>query len=167
MLEDIRKLKTNFKDSSFLIDILSKLECSYIFELYLELVNPQSYSGAIEKRWIEINKYTKLKSNTECGDYCNNGANVEFKFTYIRGNGYHFVQIRPFHDVDRYDLMCYTSGTGFKVFKIKKAEMATIIDRFGKYAHGCKHRKATETTEYALRGTQGDLLWKELEKASI
>jgi len=94
-------------------------------------------------------------------------------------NSYNYVQIRVNHKIHNYIFTAYyltkdnyMNGGELFIFKIKKENLYSILNKYGAYAHGTISKlgkitledlkKDNNTKEYSLRPKYGSKLWKEL-----
>ena len=104
-------------------------------------LNSQSYGIKIQNRWREINKYKKVKSSEDRGDYKDGSTYAEFKVSYFSDGKWSLLQLRPYQPVDRYDILLVELGNtnmNYTIYKIPKDKMKYLIDRYGETAHGTK-----------------------------
>tara|TARA_Y100000592_G_scaffold21159_1_gene32550 strand:- start:1491 stop:2045 length:555 start_codon:yes stop_codon:yes gene_type:complete len=116
--------------------------------------NSQSYGPKIEKRWREINKYKKIKSTENRGDYKDGSEYTEFKVSYFSEGKWSLLQLRPYQSVDRYDILLAELGNTnmkYTIYKIPKDKMKYLIDKYGEVAHGTKRSNSdNKNLEYRI-----------------
>jgi hypothetical protein len=190
---DSHKESKSSKDDKIkkkLYDLLNKQKVNHIYEIkkqknlkyahiYCKINNLSGQiTGPLLEKYI-IDKYNMKKhKSTDClGDCKKNNQNIEIKCSLGSEShqDFNYVQIRLNHDIHIYILTAYfidntnlhNLGELF-IFYIPKNEMISLINQFGKYAHGTIKENGIITNsiniqkEYALRPKYNDPCWKKL-----
>jgi len=147
----------------------------------LHRLSAQKFGPLLERYIIERFNFVKNRATDCTGDCVKADENVEIKVS-LGGQSYNkfnYVQIRMHHDVSQYLLTAYTlcndnvdnEGELF-VFRVPHTKMLELLLLHGSYAHGTKKVNGpitqeslndnSNTKEYALRTSRGDVCWKAL-----
>ena len=129
LLEFIDRQKKNFQEPNDFREFL--IHCKLV-------LNPQSYGAKIQKRWIKDNLYTSVSSSENRGDYKEGTSFVEFKVSYQSNEGWTLLQLRPYQDIERYDILLVDKKYNYRLYKIPKEIMENLIEKYGGHCHGTK-----------------------------
>jgi hypothetical protein len=146
LIKELTQQKTKFIESKDFSEFI--IDC----KLFL---NPQSYGSKIEKRWIKDNGYKKVKSTLNRGDYQDGDEWVEFKVSFESQGRWFLLQIRPYQDIDRYDILLIDADMKPTIYKLSKDKMKELVDKFGDVCHGTKTSNQNNTNlEYRITLTK-------------
>lgn len=146
LIKELTQQKTKFIESKDFSEFI--IDC----KLFL---NPQSYGSKIEKRWIKDNGYKKVKSTLNRGDYQDGDEWVEFKVSFESQGKWFLLQIRPYQDIDRYDILLIDADMKPTIYKLSKEKMKELVDKFGDVCHGTKMSNQDNTNlEYRITLTK-------------
>ena len=113
--------------------------------------NPQSYGIQIQNKWMRMFGYKSIAKSKNRGDYKDTDEYVEFKVSYLSNNTWSIVQLRPYQDVDRYDIMLIDNKYNHILYKIPSDKMKSLIDKYGDVAHGTKESNSdNKNIEYRI-----------------
>ena len=178
VLRDILNVSTI--DHTKVIMTLPTLKDAHIY-CVTQRVSAQQFGPLIQNYIIEHFGFTINKASDINGDCSKEEKNYEIKVS-LGGNQFNkfnYVQIRPSHNIHTYILTAYhldksslkDKGKLF-IFIVSKADMNTLLTKYGTYAHGTKKEHGLITLEdlinpenkkeYALRPLYGDACWKAL-----
>lgn len=135
----------------------------------VQVRNPQSYGAMLEKRYIHELGLKKIDSKEGRGDFMNlkTGKYTEFKVSVAKpltNRAVNFVQIRPHHEIDDYNLVIVDKNTGkSELFVMTKANMTKELEAHGGLAHGRIADAAHDKNEFAIRfsATETDVVYKQ------
>lgn len=132
-----------------------------LFIRKMRLLSAQSYGGRIERYLISHFGWEKVPQADDRGDAVDgDGRYWEIKVSVMyRPDGAvaNFVQLRPWQDIDGYQLFVVDVDNRVWRFVLTPEQMADEVDRFGGYAHGTADvGDGNERAEMAVR-----LPWRE------
>lgn len=146
LIKELTKKKKHFTESRNFSEFI--IDC----KLFL---NPQSYGSKIEKRWVRDNGYKKVPSSLNRGDYRDGEEWVEFKASFESNGRWFLLQIRPYQEIDRYDILLIDENMNPTLYKVSKDKMQDLVNKFGAVCHGNKLSNQDNTNlEYRMTLTK-------------
>ena len=80
---------------------------------------------------------------------------VEFKVSFESQGKWFLLQIRPYQDIDRYDILLIDADMKPTIYKLSKEKMKELVDKFGDVCHGTKMSNQDNTNlEYRITLTR-------------
>ena len=140
LLNYITTMKENFIESNDMKEFL--IDCKLA-------LHSSAYGKRIEKRWIKEMGYERVLHFNR-GDYIDGEDYVEFKVSYESFSRYTFLHIRPWENVDRYDLFLVDENFNYNVYEIPSEVILEFIENgMAEVCNGTKEAaKINDSKEY-------------------